>query len=50
MGNENSYHEPAAVVCGEKSATTSKSWGYEVGPSKGPGPSLLVVADFYKRI
>jgi hypothetical protein len=23
-----------------------QSWGYEDGPSKGPGPSLLVVADF----
>jgi len=23
-------------------------WGYEDGPWKGPGPSLLVVADFLK--
>jgi hypothetical protein len=28
-----------------KSATTS-SWGYEDGPWKGPGPPLLVAADF----
>jgi hypothetical protein len=27
-----------------KSATTS--WGYEDGPWKGPGPPLLVAADF----
>jgi hypothetical protein len=27
-----------------KSATTS-SWGYEEGPSKGPQPALLVIAD-----
>jgi len=28
-----------------ESATTS--WGYEDGPWKGPGPPLLVAADFY---
>jgi hypothetical protein len=27
-----------------------QSWGYEEGPSKGPGPSLLVAADFYDII
>ena len=25
-----------------------QSWGYEDGPWKGPRPSLLVAADFYK--
>jgi hypothetical protein len=30
----------------KKSATTS--WGYEDGPWKGPGPPLLVVADFLR--
>jgi len=24
-----------------------QSWGFEDGPWKGPGPSLLVTADFY---
>jgi hypothetical protein len=33
----------------KKSATT-RSWGYEDGPWKGPGPPLLVAADFLKRI
>ena len=28
-----------------KSATAS--WGYEVGPWKGPGPPLLVAADLF---
>ena len=32
----------------EESATTQQSWGYEDGPCKGPGLSLLVVADFLK--
>jgi hypothetical protein len=27
-----------------------QSWRYEDGPWKGPGPPLLVVADFLKRI
>ncbi len=27
-----------------------QSWGYEDGPWKGPGPPLLVAADFLKRI
>jgi hypothetical protein len=26
-----------------------QSWGYEDGPWKGPGPPLLVVADFFKK-
>jgi hypothetical protein len=26
-----------------------QSWGYEDGPLKGPGPSLLVAADFLKE-
>jgi hypothetical protein len=26
-----------------------RSWGYEDGPWKGPGPPLLVAADFYKE-
>jgi hypothetical protein len=26
-----------------------QSWGYEDGPWKGPGPPLLVVADFLKE-
>jgi hypothetical protein len=31
-----------------ESATTT-SWGYEDGPWKGPGLTLLVVADFLKE-
>ncbi len=27
-----------------------QSWGYEDDPWKGPGPPLLVAADFLKRI
>jgi len=27
-----------------------QSWGHEDGPWKGPGPPLLVAADFYFRI
>ena len=29
-----------------KSADRQQSWGYEEGPWKGPGPPLLMVADF----
>jgi len=31
---------------GEKISDHQQSWGYEDGPWKGPGPSLLVTADF----
>jgi len=39
----------ARIAQSVKSATTT-SWGYEGGPWKGPGPPLLVTADFLKRI
>ena len=37
-----------SVLCGAKISDHQQSWGYEDGPWKGPGPSLLVAADFLK--
>jgi hypothetical protein len=41
-----SYIAQALVDHPEQISDHQQSWGYEDGPWKGPGPPLLVAADF----
>jgi len=37
---------PLEQITSDKISGHQQSWGYEDGPWKGPGPALLVAADF----
>jgi len=39
---------PRFLADQQKISDHQQNWGYEDGPWKGPGPSLLVAADFKK--